>query len=288
FAVMGNAQEPNEKLGGRILVLSGPTGTGKSAAIQVLAKKDDIFLAKYENPEFENEFRTDEVFELGAHRSDDYTPVLTTFKKFVYKCKQDLSFLAPSDFQILLFEEWPDLQNQTTRKEFHDFLISDYFNDLSAMFDATNLEMGAHEFDFSRNLLLPEQIITNSIKFKEIRFNSLPKSNIERGLTRISELISRVYPQELLGIPYGIFKQMINIVAEENIGDIRRAINEFQYLWITERRRIAQEIRERSTTNNITIMPCDGSEKYMSLRSNLFRILSGEQLTDPGHRKDTK
>ncbi|CAG8474271.1 9864_t:CDS:2 [Ambispora gerdemannii] len=298
FAVMGNRQESNRKLGGRILVLSGPTGTGKSAAIQVLAKQKKIFLAKYENPEFENELRTEEVSDLGD-KLDDYTSVLTTFKKFVYKCKQDLSFLAPSDSQILLFEEWPDLLSLETRKEFHDFLISDYFNDLGAMypmvfilseyftrFDTTNLEMSVHDYDLSLNALLPEEILSNPIKFKEIRFNSLPKPDIERGLIRISKLISCGYPQDLFGIPYEIFKRIAEIIGEESNGDIRRAINEFQYLWTTERRKIAQAIQRGLTINNI--MPGNGPEKYMSLRNNLFRILSGEQLTVPGHREDTK
>ncbi|KAK5670368.1 RFC checkpoint protein Rad17 [Batrachochytrium dendrobatidis] len=148
----------NGRTNGKLLVLSGPSGVGKTAALNVLACELDFEIVEWENPVNINTFQSiwDRHDSLGADGkverfTSDYVPVLQRFQDFLTSsCKTPAlhftttsvnsksksltqsnlhtqSYNSPniastSKRKIVLIEDWPQLGSMSSRTSVHTAL----------------------------------------------------------------------------------------------------------------------------------------------------------------------
>ncbi|KAI9140802.1 Rad17 cell cycle checkpoint protein-domain-containing protein [Paraphysoderma sedebokerense] len=141
---LDDVNRPNKIKYNRILVLTGPTGSGKTAVVNVLSKSVDFAIVEWINPVNNN------VFSLEPHNNDnfresyvkkDYISIMQTFSEFLSRADKyptlQLSSSSskplftdhPSSLstesstpnrKILLIEDFPHISNLNSRAQFHD------------------------------------------------------------------------------------------------------------------------------------------------------------------------
>ncbi|KAL1924265.1 uncharacterized protein VTP21DRAFT_7300 [Calcarisporiella thermophila] len=133
---------------GRVLVLTGPAGCGKTAVIKTLAIELNITIIEWVNPINENVIGMKLVdSESSSDESEGYVPVLQRFREFLSRAEKypslafttaaasssltstpqpilpsPISSSSPANQKLLLLEDLPNLSNPRIRAEFHYLL----------------------------------------------------------------------------------------------------------------------------------------------------------------------
>ncbi|CAG8823172.1 17169_t:CDS:2, partial [Racocetra persica] len=95
----------------RLLVLSGPPGSSKTSVIKLIAKKRNLHIIEWENPQT---FTTD--------HSDEFVPVMAPFELFLSyngRNPHKQCILNQNNSQIIIVEDLPCLINSGAKKQFH-------------------------------------------------------------------------------------------------------------------------------------------------------------------------
>ncbi|CAG8832645.1 37368_t:CDS:2 [Gigaspora margarita] len=254
----------------RLLVLSGPPGSSKTSVIKLIAKKRNLHVIEWENPQT---FTTD--------HPDEFVPVMAPFELFLSyngRNPHKKCILNQNDSQIIIVEDLPCLVNAEAKKKFHQAIRAHikhprtYFPLVIIISEAHSIE----DFDeyvgkdslqiLNLHSILPNDIISSD-QCTTLEF--LPINNTQMGRC-LKLFIDKVYINNCN--KKEIAMQLCPLLVKQCYGDIRLAINALQFLMVetpkdapekftknygartTSHKKLAkgsQEIRKRKMTNSI-------------------------------------
>uniref|UniRef100_A0A4W3HRH1 RAD17 checkpoint clamp loader component n=1 Tax=Callorhinchus milii TaxID=7868 RepID=A0A4W3HRH1_CALMI len=214
---------------GSILLLTGPSGAGKTATLQVLVKELEIQLLEWTNP-LQNEFKKPEFrdsFDIdSSFQQYTSTSQSVLFHEFLLRANKynKLQMLGDSfqtDKKVILVEDIPNqfyrdpsCMHEVLRRRFVQtarcplvFIISDSVSGSS-----------------NQRFLFPKDI-QEELCIYNISFNPVAPTNMMKVLNRIaSQEVSRSG-----GKTVAPDKAMLELVCQGSAGDIRCAINSLQF-----------------------------------------------------------
>ncbi|XP_007897969.1 cell cycle checkpoint protein RAD17 isoform X1 [Callorhinchus milii] len=211
---------------GSILLLTGPSGAGKTATLQVLVKELEIQLLEWTNP-LQNEFKKPEFrdsFDIdSSFQQYTSTSQSVLFHEFLLRANKynKLQMLGDSfqtDKKVILVEDIPNqfyrdpsCMHEVLRRRFVQtarcplvFIISDSVSGSS-----------------NQRFLFPKDI-QEELCIYNISFNPVAPTNMMKVLNRIAS-------QESGGKTVAPDKAMLELVCQGSAGDIRCAINSLQF-----------------------------------------------------------
>jgi len=116
----------------RILALTGPAGSGKTATVKVLAKELGFELIEWRNSVADPyggvfSFMDSTNFDYNISLDLDAVPQLDKFQAFLTRASTSRSVFGgsssrPSARQIILLEDLPNTSHTDSREKFHDIL----------------------------------------------------------------------------------------------------------------------------------------------------------------------
>ncbi|KAJ3644846.1 hypothetical protein Zmor_022547 [Zophobas morio] len=189
------------------LLICGPTGSGKTATIQVLCKKLGIDISEWTNP-VDQEFD----FYRGVNQ-------VTGFTEFLTESKWN-SLFSVSDKKIILVEDFP---NALVRKseDFGAVLEECYYKgNYPIVFictDSNDSKMNLSEKLFTQDL-------RNKYKIVEISFNACAMTLLRNALKRAHNLV-----QDNLDLFKTPSPETVNAIIATSMGDIKCAINQYYF-----------------------------------------------------------
>ncbi|KAI8337559.1 Rad17 cell cycle checkpoint protein-domain-containing protein [Chlamydoabsidia padenii] len=219
------ARRPGEY---RLLVLTGPTGVGKSTSIRVLSRCMGYDIIEWNNYQ-------QQLFNQSGYFDPDYEPTIDKFSQFLHQAVHTTTTLNRQKPKIILLDDIPDLTTPIIRQKFQS-LIQSYVQSkrtflLVIVHSEAQMDTG---FGRQNRYSSRETRLTtlNDIVSKDIRitnrcgiveFNPIIKANLKPVLTRIlkSETTSLEKP--------AIDTQQLDHIIEACHGDIRSAILTMQF-----------------------------------------------------------
>ncbi|KTW29350.1 hypothetical protein T552_01305 [Pneumocystis carinii B80] len=222
----------NENLKKKLIILTGPPGSGKTATINVLSREMGFEILEWQNP----------MSVLSEDIDLDNLSLFSKFENFLLISKQyssldfDNTSNAFSDSKIILIEDLPNIYTSSSDipDKDHDFqlailrYISSYRNKYPLVLIIT--EMDFKEFDQTDNKkvkglslysLLGKDII-ESEKTIQISFNPITKISLQKTINKIIDIECRYSQKPNL--------ELIESIVESSFGDIRSALNSLQFI----------------------------------------------------------
>ncbi|CAG8556218.1 1413_t:CDS:2, partial [Racocetra fulgida] len=216
----------------RLLVLSGPPGSSKTSVIKLIAKKRNLHIIEWENPQT---FTTD--------HSDESVPVMAPFELFLSyngRNPHKQCILNQNNSQIIIVEDLPCLINSGAKKQFHQAIKAHIkhprtsFPLILIISEAHSVEdfdeyVGKNSFQsLSLRSILPNDIISSN-QCTTIEFLPINNTQMERGLKLF---INKVYVDDFDKQEDAL--QLCPFLAKQCHGDIRLAINTLQFLMVED------------------------------------------------------
>ncbi|KAJ3304962.1 Cell cycle checkpoint protein rad17 [Kappamyces sp. JEL0829] len=204
-----------------ILLLSGPTGSAKTATIKCLCSEFHLDIVEWENPINPNILTSEK----------EYVSVTDLFVSTI----QDCSHTVPVEFagnpgrttrkSILLVDDLPNVSSVVSRNAVHAALET-YISSASAtrpvVFIISDVSSNDKSYHLNKWKLLSPLILASK-RFKEIQFNPIAKTIMVPALSRIVEKEAR------LKAAFAGSKSKITSIAETCAGNIRKAINFLEF-----------------------------------------------------------
>ncbi|KAJ3349729.1 Cell cycle checkpoint protein rad17, partial [Kappamyces sp. JEL0680] len=213
-----------------ILLLSGPTGSAKTATIKCLCSEFHLDIVEWENPINPNILTSEK----------EYVSVTDLFVSTI----QDCSHTVPVEFagnpgrttrkSILLVDDLPNVSSVVSRNAVHAALET-YISSASAtrpiVFIISDVSSNDKSYHLNKWKLLSPLILASK-RFREIqyvplavtaRFNPIAKTIMVPALSRIVEKEAR------LKAAFTGSKSKITSIAETCAGNIRKAINFLEF-----------------------------------------------------------
>ncbi|KAH3665404.1 hypothetical protein OGAPHI_003588 [Ogataea philodendri] len=229
----------------RLLILSGPAGSGKSVSAKIIC--EELMRDKHKNSgnhmkidHISIEHRLDHVIEYmnwATSTSKDSSSV-TNFGEFLEGCK----VLTARNQKCIVVEELPNLHHPDTLKQFRSsltkWILMDKKVNLPPLIICLTEYEVANEFsssmasldsNFKTELVLGSEIMSfEGSTWGRIKFNPVAKRYVKKCLTRIASAEDRT-----ITMNKGISRYLINSRIEQLSpnGDLRNAIILFEY-WV--------------------------------------------------------
>ncbi|KAI8920140.1 Rad17 cell cycle checkpoint protein-domain-containing protein [Powellomyces hirtus] len=243
--------QPHSKL----LVLTGPSGAGKTAVIRLLSRELHFEVSEWSNPVNTNAMNVSAEDHHGAGRgygagyfsltrsfpeflaAASKTPILSFRSTTVMStdAKPELSSSSPeNDRKIILIEDLPNIANDDTRKAVHGAIRS-YLRSprtrypLVFIVTDTTSDYGERDTAVTLETLIPPDVREANFS-KQIKFNAIAPTYLIKALTRIAAFEFK-YPLRAGVRPD---KQAIDTIARSSGGDIRCALNAMQFFTLQE------------------------------------------------------
>ncbi|KAJ3136641.1 Cell cycle checkpoint protein rad17 [Geranomyces variabilis] len=252
----------------KVLVLSGPSGAGKTALIQMLANE-----LRYDILEWNNPINSNAMNVSNENHGDSYFSLIRAFQDFLASASKTpaLSFesstnalagsssqqpVAQAEFsenerKVILIEDLPNISNLTTRNAIHS-AIRTYVRSPRTRYpvvfivtDAVTSDPTADRRDTDRDIitirtLIPSDLLTANL-VKQISFNPIAPTYLTKALVRVADAQFRgragLRPD----------KAAIDAVVQSSEGDIRCAINALQFYALRKSQSsIAKETRRKT------------------------------------------
>ncbi|KAK7689412.1 hypothetical protein QCA50_007204 [Cerrena zonata] len=241
----------------RILALTGPAGTGKTATIRILARELNVEILEWRNG-IDDTFRRDSLSE-DAHSDDDwmeYEGLSEKFRNFLTRAAKCHSVLGlgstvgstststirgDSKRRIVVLEDLPNILHLPTRDAFHAALegvVNDYASLSSPIVvvisDAglrgegniddigTSSWKGKSRDTVDIRTVLPQNLV-RSPYVTQIEFNPIAPTLMRRALQHI---LACQFPAKTSLTPS---KEVLDFIVESSNGDIRSAIMALQF-----------------------------------------------------------
>ncbi|KAI0301597.1 Rad17 cell cycle checkpoint protein-domain-containing protein [Multifurca ochricompacta] len=205
----------------RLLILSGPAGSGKTATLRVLAREMDFEIAEYKNNTNSTQFSaltgepstsdTQDTFATFLNRAGSYTSVFTSARR-----------------RLVLVEDLPNILHPGIRARFHDTLrvyverASGVVPVIIVVSDAGLRTEGDSSGGRSLDLVIDARTVVppglpDSL-FSEIRFNPIALTLITSAVRRVMDLANvRLSPSAL------------HTIVEGAGGDVRSGIMTLEF-----------------------------------------------------------
>ncbi|RWS18046.1 Cell cycle checkpoint protein RAD17-like protein [Dinothrombium tinctorium] len=196
----------------RVLLLTGPSGSGKTATVKVIAKE---FGVKIE--EFVESFDPvdDQLITEEYKEADDplfqKESQLSQFKKFIANANCN-PVNGSVERKVILIEEFPS----TFRNEPIAFLetVYHYLNNIKDCVPIVFIFESESNDSFSNKFCFPK-VFLEKAKVTSINFNPITTNELISVLSRVSN--------------YSLRKEVLKSIAETSAGDIRNALNTFDF-----------------------------------------------------------
>ncbi|OLL27042.1 Checkpoint protein rad17 [Neolecta irregularis DAH-3] len=194
----------------KILILSGPAGSGKTATVESILQGQGIAKLEWENPMF-------------RRAADEHESLISKFQEFLIRGERYPNLITEKyphtdHRKVIIIEDIPNTfcspdSKQSFRKILNQFIYSTRSN-----FPLVIIISTTETPDQSDNLT-PHSLIGSEIlsKCMHIEFNPIAKTYIQKALLQIIE-------KESLGL---LEPEYISAISES--GDIRSAINTLQF-----------------------------------------------------------
>lgn len=237
----------------RILALTGPAGTGKTATLKVLAQELVFDIVEWHNT-------VDDRF-AGDGEDYDYESLVSKFRSFLNRASScralNLSSTSSStqdnklqQKQIILLEDLPNILHHDTAMAFHaaleDFVSQDNRIPLICIISDSGLrgedqESGVSTRQYGRGQwdkqvvdvrsVIPSSV-SSSIYFREIRFNPIAPTIMTKALTMlVAKHFDSASSRKNTKKPG---KEVIQLLVESSNGDIRSAIMALQFACVMQ------------------------------------------------------
>lgn len=213
----------------RLLVLTGPAGSSKSTSVKLLAEEliergSDNAIESYAGDSCSHKF----IEYLEPELID--TTHSSHFKEFLSAAR----YRIKSNIAVILVEELPNVYHRETLNKFRS-LLNEWINldsdlpplvvcisEVEAVTERQNQEFFNIDNSFTADSILGKEILSQSSKVRQIRFNPIAVSFIKKTLVLIAnkECLNGKFPKNGLA-------QIINSASLS--GDIRSAISSLQF-----------------------------------------------------------
>ncbi|KAI8368195.1 Rad17 cell cycle checkpoint protein-domain-containing protein [Radiomyces spectabilis] len=230
----------------KLLVLSGPTGCGKSTMIRILGPTLGYDVVDWANQPTETRYSIDYGYESN----------MTRFEEFLQRSIQSIHSLDDaiepcSRQKIILLDDIPDILNDTNKFRFQNLLqrslrIKKRFLLVLVISDAWMYTESKYSSNDQRLTslrdLVPQQIL-QSEHCRLVQCNPIVKSQLVKVMDRILDAEFGKAKSQIMS------KNQVSEIAELSQGDIRCAINTLQFYSLTVNR-VSTVPSKRKKTND--------------------------------------
>ncbi|KAF5293596.1 hypothetical protein FQA39_LY03081 [Lamprigera yunnana] len=197
-----------KEIGPSILLLTGPTGAGKTATVNVLCKSLNVTVREWVNPMDQN---VDDTYSESQ---------LSRFMEFFSLGKYNSLYAESSSKRVLLVEDFPNFLTRNP-EQFADILQCVWvLRNVTVVFICTDASNG--KLDFSQSLFTNE--IRTKYQVANINFNPVSATLIKTALKQAQALIQT--QSESYRIPS---TDVIDAIVVSAMGDVRSATNQFMF-----------------------------------------------------------
>ncbi|ODV96573.1 hypothetical protein PACTADRAFT_48405 [Pachysolen tannophilus NRRL Y-2460] len=270
----------------RILLLTGPAGSGKSTVVKLLAQELMHEYAK--NVKINKDFLINENEEENDDESSKYLvefinsnlsesqSMVTQFANYL----SEVSFLKGPNLKLILVEELPNIFHSETRISFQK-AVNDWLSLPGSKLPPLVFCITENEFNDDQgerlynveNNFIAETIfgsrILNNNKLARIKFNPIAKTFLKKQLDKISTCESA----SLVDISKSKIDEKIEKLSLN--GDIRSAINCFEF-WARYYKKISNENNDDVDDLFLTF----GKESNLNLFNAIGKIIYGTNHRD--------
>ncbi|XP_044758725.1 cell cycle checkpoint protein RAD17 [Coccinella septempunctata] len=230
------------------LLLSGPTGSGKTATLNVLCKSMGISISEWINP-------VDQDFELlrGPNQANKFLEFLTTESN--YTSLFDIS----SSKRIVLVEDFPNIFIKQ-HEEFANILDECHYKSKHPIvFICT--EVANNRVNLVYNLFPQEILVKYGIA--HISFNACAPTLLKTALRRAHDIVQK--NKDLFQTPSS---KLVDAILSSSMGDIRCAISQYYFASLLGS-------KEMPTEKNITIKT--GMKRKRTEKSSSIKIMAKDE-----------
>ncbi|KAJ6460973.1 Rad17 cell cycle checkpoint protein-domain-containing protein [Mycena sanguinolenta] len=296
----------------RILALTGPAGTAKTATIRVLARELDCELLEWRNAMAES---TSNVFDDDGYQSSDHESLLSKFEAFLTRASTCQSIFAEPERdtklsssqsssstarpaarkrQIILLEDLPNILHANTQSRFHAALqalvmspsmnpvpIVIIVSDAGIRGEASDERLANGSWGKDRDgvldirTVLPKDLLYGPY-VTQIAFNPIAPTLMKKAL---HALISAHFSSSK-NSKSAPSKEMLDIIIETSNGDIRSAIMALQFSCVVE---VPGKGRKKSSVSGskLVLEAVTRREQSLHLFHLIGKVLYNKRKGDP-------
>ncbi|ALC45518.1 Rad17, partial [Drosophila busckii] len=259
-----------KKFPAQICLLTGPAGSGKTAALRVQAKEFGYELQEWINP-----IDCEEISTLGDQPSGNCyaTSQLDVFKSFLLRASRYKSLLAMQSKRLLLVEDIPNILLKDATSTFEELLIEyTKYGKSPLVFIVADSKSRMLNISYK---LFTDQLKTN-LRIEHISFNAIAVTIMQKSMKRFCSIMQQQPHKALYKVPSQNVVDSIVVCAQ---GDIRNALINLHFGSLIGAPSIATTklnistsatVRKRKATNTLKSIGRDESITMMHALGRVF------------------